>query len=83
MYWDLFWELSTERLVEGGPIPGSKIILYSDTFNIDYDDLKVVIRAMDRVFLEYIQEERDKTMKKSKKAKAPITGNNRSRRTKG
>lgn len=59
-YWDLFWELSTERKVESGPIPGSAIIKYSKLFNIDYDDLNMIIRSMDNEYMQYLQEERDK-----------------------
>jgi|GEM_PF-6492535 len=68
-YWEVFWELSTERLVECGPIPGSKILQYSKDFDISYDELQPIIRALDGEYLKYIQEERDKkTSPKSKGA---------------
>jgi len=66
LYWDLFWELSTERLVEMGPIPGSKIIYYAKEFGLNYDDLQMVIRAMDGTYLEYVSEERNKVTGKHK-----------------
>lgn len=74
LYWDLFWELSTERLIECGPIPGNKIIEYSEKFSIPYDDLHKIIREMDGVYMKHLQEERSKKMNSGKSGASEAGG---------
>ena len=53
-YWDSFYELATERMVEGGSIPYSAIVKYSEMYGIDdFESFLIIIRKMDQVVLRY------------------------------
>ena len=57
-YWDSFNELSTERLVDGGAIPHSANINYSQENRIsDFDSFLIIIRKLDNTILQH---QRDK-----------------------
>lgn len=67
-YYSSFWELSTERLLDGGYIPWSAINRYANRWGIvcdaEFDSFLHIIRSCDRAYVEYLQKEREKEMKK-------------------
>lgn len=74
-----FWELSTDRQsgMGAGPIPWTAINLYCQREGVtgeDYDYLLDMVRAMDRVFLDYQKEKSDEREAAAKAAReGPIS----------
>ena len=70
-YVEAFARLSSDRLIEMGPIPTMAILnyaLYYDLTREEESDLLFFIRKMDSVFLSHMDEKRKKEMEsKSKK----------------
>lgn len=60
LYWTAYHEISTDRpqsISEIAPIPFSAIARYAKIFGIcgeDFEDLLYFVRAMDRTFLEWV-----------------------------
>ncbi len=52
-FWDSYHELTTERIVEGGAIPHSAIVTYSQIYNIEFESFLFIIRAMDNIVLQH------------------------------
>lgn len=67
IYLSAFWDLTTERKYEMGPIPNSSILDFCKDREFDQIVTMIfnaIIRALDKVYLEWVAGERDKSMNK-------------------
>lgn len=65
-----FVDLSTERQVEGGPIPWSSIELYAERQGLNYEQntrLHFITRALERVVDEHNAKKREAEKKKAQR----------------
>lgn len=68
-YINSYWDLSSTRRFQDGPIPWDKIVEYGKQKGLEYgilDSFVAIVRAMDAAFLEWRREQADRQRNQNK-----------------